>query len=86
MDNPDSNDKSPLENKAPVVYGLATSYSAAFISLGTFVCLFLMPLLGDVLSPSIVLMFAVIVILLIILSFNRLENTLVTGTYKLLFD
>lgn len=78
MDNSESNDRSPLDNKNPVVYGLATSYSASFTALGTFVSLFFVLLLGDALSPSIVLMFAVIVLLLIILSFTRLENTLVT--------
>lgn len=76
IDDADCNEKSANN---PVVYGLATSYSASFIALGTFVCLFFVLLLGDAFSPSIVLMFAVIVLLLIILSFTRLENTPNTG-------
>lgn len=41
----------------PIVYGLGTAYSAAFISLSVFLMLLYSLLLGDVLSPSTFLMF-----------------------------
>ncbi|XP_078042673.1 phosphatidylinositol glycan anchor biosynthesis class O [Augochlora pura] len=41
----------------PVVYGLGTAYSAAFISLSVFLMLLYSLLLGDILSPSTFLMF-----------------------------
>ncbi|XP_031826579.1 phosphatidylinositol glycan anchor biosynthesis class O [Nomia melanderi] len=44
-------------DETPVVYGLGTAYSAAFISLSVFLMLLYSLLLGDVLSPSTFLMF-----------------------------
>ncbi|KZC04833.1 GPI ethanolamine phosphate transferase 3 [Dufourea novaeangliae] len=44
-------------DETPVVYGLGTAYSAAFISLSVFLMLLYSLLLGDILSPSTFLMF-----------------------------
>ncbi|XP_012284367.1 GPI ethanolamine phosphate transferase 3 isoform X2 [Orussus abietinus] len=45
------------DEDVPVVYGLGTVYSSAFVSLGVFLTLLHALLLGDVLAPSTVVMF-----------------------------
>ena len=78
IEDADLNNKTPWD-KNLLAYGLATSYSANFMALGMFICLLFVLFLGDAFAPSIVLMFAVMVMLLIILAFTKLENTIVTG-------
>ncbi|XP_014604721.1 PREDICTED: GPI ethanolamine phosphate transferase 3 [Polistes canadensis] len=58
-------------NETPVVYGLGTVYSAAFISLNTFLTLLYSLLLGDMLSPSTFLMF---ITCISVLSLSALER------------
>ncbi|XP_067001919.2 GPI ethanolamine phosphate transferase 3 isoform X2 [Anabrus simplex] len=74
-----SGDEAQAEDKFPVIYGLATVYSAAFVILGVFLCLLVALLLGDVLAPASVLMMSACVALLALLSLLQYEKSLLTG-------
>ncbi|PSN55884.1 GPI ethanolamine phosphate transferase 3 [Blattella germanica] len=60
-------------NDFPIVYGLATVYSSAFVNIGTFVCLFAALVLGVVLAPSVVLMCITGTVLLTLISAIQLH-------------
>lgn len=60
--------------ETPVVYGLGTVYSAAFISLNTFLTLLYSLLLGDMLSPSTFLMFITCISVLSLSAIERYKH------------
>nr|CAD7398348.1 unnamed protein product [Timema poppensis] len=62
---------------APVVYGLATVYSAVFVVAGVFASLLVALLLGSVLAQALVLMVVACVLLLIMLSVIHAEGIIV---------
>nr|CAD7395860.1 unnamed protein product [Timema cristinae] len=62
---------------APVVYGLATVYSAVFVVAGVFASLLVALLLGSVLAQALVLMVVACVLLLIMLSVVHAEGIIV---------
>lgn len=74
---------SERERKAdtPLVYGLATAYSAAFIILAQYCCLLLFILLGENSALSAVLLFAAAFCLLALLAYVRLEASITARTY-----
>lgn len=59
----------------PVIYGLATVYSAAFVVLTVFVTLLAALLHGDVLAPSVVLMVSTAAGVLAVLSVGQFEKS-----------
>ncbi|XP_053994617.1 GPI ethanolamine phosphate transferase 3 isoform X1 [Hylaeus volcanicus] len=61
-------------DETPVVYGLGTAYSAAFISLSVFLMLLYSLLLGDILSPSTFLMFISCASVLGVSAIERYKN------------
>lgn len=61
-------------DETPVVYGLGTAYSAAFISLSVFLMLLYSLLLGDMLSPSTFLMFISCASILGLSAIERFKN------------
>lgn len=61
-------------DETPVVYGLGTVYSAAFISLSTFLTLLYSLLLGDMLSPSTFLMFITCISVLSLSAMERYKH------------
>lgn len=61
-------------DKTPIVYGLGTAYSAAFVSLSVFLTLLYSLLLGDTLSPSTFLMFVTYVSVLVLSAIERCKN------------
>ncbi|KAL2747949.1 GPI ethanolamine phosphate transferase 3 [Vespula maculifrons] len=61
-------------DETPVVYGLGTVYSAAFISLNTFLTLLYSLLLGDMLSPSTFLMFITCISVLSLSAMERYKH------------
>lgn len=71
------------EKKAdtPLVYGLATAYSAAFIILAQYCCLLLFILLGESSALSAVLLFMAAFCLLALLAYTRLEASLTARKY-----
>ncbi|XP_063221632.1 GPI ethanolamine phosphate transferase 3 isoform X2 [Bacillus rossius redtenbacheri] len=64
------------ERSTPVVYGLATAYSAAFGVAGLFVCLLAALLLGSVYAQGLVLFVAAEVLLLVVMTELRPEAKL----------
>ncbi|KAK6630161.1 hypothetical protein RUM44_005717 [Polyplax serrata] len=74
-----SDENESLRSKSPLVYGLATAYSAVFIILAEFISLFVISLLGDVLASSVIVMFAAMVVVLTILAYARLDSSIVTN-------
>lgn len=68
-----------VDKQFPVIYGLATVYSALFVNLTVFLCLFIALLLGDVLAPSILLMVLVCIGLLIVLAVLQCEKAVLTA-------
>nr|CAD7445140.1 unnamed protein product [Timema bartmani] len=62
---------------APIVYGLATAYSAVFVVAGVFASLLVALLLGSVLAQALVLMVVACVLLLIMLSVIHAEGIIV---------
>lgn len=76
-----------LRKELPIVYGLSTAYSSVFVNIAVFVCLLVALLLGDVLAPSVVLMFTTATVLLMILSSLQYEKALNSGegTYELIY-
>ncbi|XP_069675607.1 GPI ethanolamine phosphate transferase 3 isoform X2 [Periplaneta americana] len=62
----------------PIVYGLATVYSAVLVNVGVFVCLLLALLLGDSLAPSMVLQGTTATLLVAILAAVQYERSLYT--------
>ncbi|XP_014298146.1 GPI ethanolamine phosphate transferase 3 isoform X2 [Microplitis demolitor] len=66
--------KNENSNNTPIIYGLGTVYSAAFISLSVFVTLLDALLLGCFQAPSIFLMCITCIALLIIISMERYHN------------
>ncbi|XP_017761013.1 PREDICTED: GPI ethanolamine phosphate transferase 3 [Eufriesea mexicana] len=61
-------------DQTPVVYGLGTAYSAAFVSLSVFLMLLYSLLLGDILSPSTFLMFICCASVLGLSAIERYKN------------
>ncbi|KAK9306835.1 hypothetical protein QLX08_002711 [Tetragonisca angustula] len=61
-------------DQTPIVYGLGTAYSAAFISLSVFLVLLYSLLLGDILSSSTFLMFICCASVLGLLAIERCKN------------
>ncbi|KAK2581460.1 hypothetical protein KPH14_005130 [Odynerus spinipes] len=66
--------KEPSIDETPVVYGLGTVYSAAFISLSTFLTLLYSLLLGNTLSPSTFLMFITCISVLSLSAMERYKH------------
>ncbi|KAK0085316.1 hypothetical protein PV325_005426 [Microctonus aethiopoides] len=62
------------DNDIPIVYGLGTVYSAAFISLSVFLTLLYALLLGNVLAPSSILMIVTCAAVLGIVAIERYRN------------
>ncbi|GLH12441.1 GPI ethanolamine phosphate transferase 3 [Gryllus bimaculatus] len=67
------------DKQFPVIYGLATVYSALFVNLSVFLCLFIALLLGDVLAPSVLLMVTICIGLLVILAVLQCEKSVLTA-------
>ncbi|KAG8236340.1 hypothetical protein J437_LFUL010474, partial [Ladona fulva] len=63
----------------PVVYGLASVYSASIIILSLFVLLLISLLLGDVLAPSAFLMFLATVLCLAVHTLSRHEKIIISS-------
>ncbi|XP_011697495.1 PREDICTED: GPI ethanolamine phosphate transferase 3 [Wasmannia auropunctata] len=61
-------------DELPVIYGFATAYSAAFISLSVFLTLLYALLLGDTLSPGTFLMFIACACILGLSAIERYKN------------
>lgn len=61
-------------DETPVVYGLGTAYSAAFLSLSVFFTLLYSLLLGDTLSPGTFLMFITYISVLALSAIERCKN------------
>lgn len=61
-------------DQTPIVYGLGTAYSAAFVSLSVFLVLLYSLLLGDILSSSTFLMFICCASVLGLLAIERCKN------------
>ncbi|XP_015108487.1 GPI ethanolamine phosphate transferase 3 [Diachasma alloeum] len=68
------NRKRDGEDDIPVVYGLGTVYSAAFVSLGVFGSLIYALLLGNVLAPSVLLLVVTGTVVLGIVAVERFRN------------
>lgn len=66
--------KSKDDNDIPIIYGLGTVYSAAFISLSVFLTLLYALLLGSVLAPSTILMVITCATVLAIVAMERYRN------------
>ncbi|KAG8040054.1 hypothetical protein G9C98_001170 [Cotesia typhae] len=62
------------DDNTPIVYGLGTVYSAAFICLSVFIMLLDALLLGRFLAPSIFLMFITCTAVLVIIGMERHQN------------
>ncbi|KAF5307208.1 hypothetical protein FQR65_LT00724 [Abscondita terminalis] len=62
--------------KIPIVCGLATVYSSAFIIVTVYICLLIVLLLGDVIAPSVVLLYFSSVMVLIVSSLIRIEKAI----------
>lgn len=58
----------------PIVYGMGTLYSAAFITIGVYLTLLFALLLGDAVAPSAVIMFLTAAFILIVTSVLRIEK------------
>lgn len=65
----------------PMVYGLATAYSAAFTVFSVIIVLVLGLLLGARWSPAIVLTACAAAALLLLISMLRFENAVVSGEF-----
>lgn len=65
---------SSMQGTRPIVYGIGTAISAAFLSIGIFVSLLSILILGDGLSPSIVLAYFAIIAYLYLTSHQRLSE------------
>lgn len=67
--------KKETENEStPVVYGLGTAYSATFVSLSVFLTLLCTLLLGNNLAPSIIVMYAVCICVLVLSAVERYQH------------
>lgn len=83
----DNNEGNAGESKVPVVYGLATVYSSAFLVLALFLSLLLALLLGDVAASSLVILTIAAGFVLAITSMARYEKATTTGkNYNLLWN
>jgi len=65
----------------PVVYGLATVYSCVFIMIAQYLVLLMILVLGESAAPTAVLLFCSIICFLFLLSYARLESSLMIGMY-----
>ncbi|XP_014205146.1 GPI ethanolamine phosphate transferase 3-like [Copidosoma floridanum] len=65
--------KNEEKKETPIVYGLGTVYSACFISVGMFLCLLYILLLGFLIAPSVIIMNMVCVILLYVSAMDRIH-------------
>lgn len=76
-----SNDGNPseLSGTNPVVYGLATAYSAAFTVLAMILVPVMGLLLGSRWAPAIMLCACAATLLLLLISMLRFENAVVSG-------
>ncbi|KAH0561166.1 hypothetical protein KQX54_013914 [Cotesia glomerata] len=72
--NNDDDDDDDDDDNTPIVYGLGTVYSAAFITLSVFITLLVALLLGRFLAPSIFLMFITCTAVLVIIGMERHQN------------
>lgn len=73
------NKKRQENDDVPVVCGLATVYSAAYVITGVYVALLWALLLGDIIAPSAVLMFLTLIFTFIIISITRIQKLTNTG-------
>ena len=73
-------------NDFPIVYGLATVYSSAFVNIGIYMCLPIALVLGISLAPSVVLMCTTGTVLVTLLSAIHYEKSLFTGKYRSTFS
>ncbi|XP_072391039.1 GPI ethanolamine phosphate transferase 3 isoform X1 [Diabrotica undecimpunctata] len=64
----------PDKDDIPVVYGMGTVYSAAFVTIGIYLTLLFALLLGDAVAPSSVIMFLTAAFVLIVTSVLRIEK------------
>ncbi|KAK4885469.1 hypothetical protein RN001_001740 [Aquatica leii] len=71
--------KTECNSKVPIVCGLATVYSSAFIIFSIYLCLLLILLLGDVIAPSVVLLYFSSTIVLIISSISKFDKAITTA-------
>lgn len=65
----------------PIIYGVNAVYSAAFISSSVYICLLLGLLLGDVLAPSVVLLYFSAVVILVITALSKCEKMTNIGKF-----
>ncbi|CAG9863059.1 unnamed protein product [Phyllotreta striolata] len=68
-------DKEKRDEDIPIIYGMGTIYSAAFITIGIYLTLLFALLLGDAIAPSAVIMFFTAAFVLIVTSVLRIEKT-----------
>ncbi|KAJ9576014.1 hypothetical protein L9F63_007114, partial [Diploptera punctata] len=66
-------------NDFPIVYGLATVYSSAFVNIGVYICLPIALVLGISIAPSIILMCTIGTVLVTLLSAIHYEKSLFTA-------
>lgn len=67
------------ESNVPIVCGLATVYSAAFVAASVYITLLLVLLLGDIIATSAVLLYFATTIILVITAICRLEKATKIG-------
>lgn len=82
-DNIHRNETSSTPDSNPVVYGLATAYSAAFTVLAVILVTVMGLLLGARWSPAIVLCASAAACLLLLISLLRFENALVSSKFHM---
>lgn len=73
------NSKGPENDDVPIVCGLATVYSAAYVIIGIYFCLLWALLLGKVVAPAAVITFLTAVLFIITVSIARIQKTVEIG-------
>lgn len=67
-------DKEKAKNEIPIIYGLGTIYSTAFIAIAVYLTILIGLILGDTTAPSAVIMFLTAMFLLIVMSLLRIDE------------